>query len=217
MSLLGSVAAALFLITPPEGFVDISGAVPGVLVDARYASAENFMARQVDGYLAPKSYLSTQAAAALALVQAELKKRDLGLKVFDGYRPQRAVDDFMAWIADTADIAAKARYYPGIKKSQLVPEGYIAEKSGHSRGSTVDLTLVDLASGDELDMGSPWDFFGPVSHALINTVPEKAQENRMLLRTLMIKHGFNPYEAEWWHFTLAEEPYPETYFDFVID
>lgn len=201
----------------PVGFVDVAHGVPGVVIEARYAGSENFLGRPVTGYLASKALISKEAAAALAKAQAELKAEGLSLKVFDAYRPQRAVDDFMAWIRNTSDTKAKTRYYPDIAKNQLVPEGYIAEKSGHSRGSTVDLTIIRLADGQELDMGSPWDFFGPISHALTDKVSIEAQQNRLKLRELMLKHGFKPYEAEWWHFTLTDEPYPNTYFDFVIE
>lgn len=201
----------------PEGFVDIKEEIEGVVIEARYAGTDNFIGRPVDGYRANKAVISVEAAAKLKLVQAELAEKGLGLKVFDAYRPQRAVDHFMRWIDDKADIAAKEAYYPDVSKDQLVPEGYIAEKSGHSRGSTIDLTIISLADGSELDMGSPWDFFGPVSHALNDSIPEQAQQNRQLLRTLMLKHGFAPYEYEWWHFTLKDEPHKDTYFDFVIE
>lgn len=201
----------------PEGFVDIEKEIEGVVIEARYAGTDNFLGRPVDGYKANKAVISVEAAAKLKLVQAELAEKGLGLKVFDAYRPQRAVDHFMRWIDDKADTTAKDAYYPDVSKKQLVPEGYIAEKSGHSRGSTIDLTIIRLADGSELDMGSPWDFFGPVSHALNDSIPVEAQQNRLLLRTLMLKHGFAPYEYEWWHFTLKDEPHKDTYFDFVIE
>ncbi|WP_262691390.1 M15 family metallopeptidase [Kordiimonas aestuarii] len=203
-----------------EGFVDLEVYIPGIVVEARYAGDENFMGRPVQGYHAGKAFMSREAAEKLTVIQKRLSDCGLTLKVFDAYRPQRAVDDFMAWTKDTGDTLGKARYYPDVAKDDLVPHGYIAEKSGHTRGSTIDLTIA--AHGEdgrlfELDMGSPWDFFGPVSHALSKEVSMQQRANRMLLRSLMTDHGFKPYEAEWWHFTLADEPYPDTYFDFPVE
>lgn len=204
----------------PDGFVDVGQTIPGVVIDARYAGHENFMGRPVRGYHAGKVFLSREAAAALAVVQRQLAASGMALKLFDGYRPQRAVDDFMAWTQDASDTAQKQIYYPHVAKDRLVPDGYIAAKSGHSRGSTIDLTIVRLHDGGEateLDMGSPWDFFGPVSHPSSTAVSEEARTNRMLLRVLMIGAGFKPLEEEWWHFTLRDEPYPDTYFDFPVE
>ncbi len=222
-----TVAAAFLLVgglvahaSPPEGFVDLESYMPGIKVDARYAGDRNFVGAPVDGYLAPKVFLSREAADALKLVQARLELQGMTLKVFDGYRPQRAVDHFMRWVADATDTKNKAAFYPDISKDRLVPEGYIAEKSGHSRGSTLDLTIARIlpdGSVEELDMGSPWDFFGPVSHPSSREVSDDARVNRMLLRMQMLAAGFKPYEAEWWHFTLADEPYPDTYFDFPVE
>jgi len=217
MGLLTVAAFSMMLAAPPQGFVDVAEAIPDVQVDARYYGSDNFLGRPVKGYNAAKAFLSKEAASALTKVQEELVAKGLALKVFDGYRPQRAVDDFMHWIADKSDIKTKAKYYPNISKSQLVPQGYIAEKSGHTRGSTVDLTIVKLSDGAELDMGSGWDYLGSISHALTGQVSDEAKKNRALLRNLMIKHGFKPYDEEWWHFSLASEPYPNTYFDFVIE
>jgi len=217
MGLLTVAAFTMMLAVPPQGFVDVAEAIPDVKVDARYFGSDNFMGRPVNGYNAAKVFLSEEAASALAKVQKDLVAKGLALKVFDGYRPQRAVDDFMHWIADKSDIKTKADYYPHISKSQLVPQGYIAEKSGHTRGSTVDLTIIKLSDGSELDMGSAWDYLGPISHALTGQVSDEAKENRALLRNLMIKYGFKPYDEEWWHFSLASEPHPNTYFNFVIE
>lgn len=203
-----------------EGFVNLADYIPGIVVETRYAGHKNFMGRPIAGYLAAKSLMSREGADALAAVQKDLQPMGYTLMVFDSYRPQRAVDDFMAWVKDSADIKNKASYYPNISKDQLVPQGYIAEKSGHTRGSTIDLTIAKVGENGkavELDMGSPWDFFGPISRALNTDIPEDAQKNRALLRGLMLKHGFKPYEAEWWHFSLADEPYPDTYFDFVVE
>ena len=206
--------------TGRDGFVDLIEHIPGIVVETRYAGDENFLGRPVAGYNAAKSLMTREAADALLGVQADLALMGYTLKVFDSYRPQRAVDDFMGWIQDSSDVTKKADYYPEINKDQLVPEGYIAERSGHTRGSTIDLTVATVGDSGvvtELDMGSPWDFFGPISHALNTNIPEKAQENRALLRRLMLKHGFKPNEAKWWHFTLTHEPYPDTYFDFVVE
>lgn len=202
---------------PPraEGFVD-AAAVPGLRVEMRYAGAHNFVGRRVDGYAAPVCLLTRQATDALAQAQAELAPLGLGLKVFDCYRPRRAVADFARWARDLDDQGTKAEFYPNVDKSQLFALGYIAERSGHSRGSTVDLTIVDLASGAEIDMGSPFDLFDTRSWPTDQTVSAAARTNRLMLQSLMTRHGFRPLREEWWHFTLNEEPYPETYFDFIV-
>lgn len=202
-----------------DGFVDVAEAIPGIVATARYAGEDNFVGGPVTGYEADKVMVSKQVATALADVQAELASQGLSLKLFDGYRPQRAVDHFMRWIADAQDTKNKATFYPDVNKADLVRLGYIAEKSGHSRGGSVDLTIVQRdASGNwiELDMGSPWDLFDKRSHAGSKLVDGAAQANREKLANLMIKHGFKPYAEEWWHFTLDPEPYPNTYFDFPI-
>lgn len=202
-----------------EGFVDVREAVPGVVATARYAGNDNFIGGPIDGYNADKVIVSTPVAVALAKAQAELAIDGLALKLFDGYRPQRAVDHFMRWIADAVDTRNKADYYPGVAKADLVRLGYIAEKSGHSRGGSVDLTIVkQSATGEwiELDMGSPWDLFDEKSHAGSTLVGAAAQANRKKLMNLMVKHGFKPYSEEWWHFTLIAEKYPTTFFDFPI-
>ena len=201
------------------GFVDVSAAVPGVIVEARYAGHDNFVGTPVTGYNAEKVVVSKEVAAALAAVQAELSKKGMALKLFDGYRPQRAVDHFVRWISDVADTRMKDKYYPDIDKSDLVPLGYIAEKSGHSRGGSVDLTIVvrsDDGTWQEMDMGSHWDLFDERSHGASKSVGPEAQKNRRILTDLMVKNGFRPYSEEWWHFTLDPEPYPDTYFDFPI-
>ena len=202
-----------------EGFVDVQEAVPGIVVTARYAGQDNFIGAPVTGYDAHKVVVSKPVAAALANVQAELVEVGLSLKLFDGYRPQRAVDHFMRWIKDAEDTKNKAHYYPDVDKTDLVKLGYIAEKSGHSRGGSVDLTIMQQMSAggwNELDMGSSWDLFDEKSHAGSQLVAGKAQANRKMLTDLMIKHGFKPYSEEWWHFTLVGEPYPNTYFNFPI-
>jgi len=204
---------------PPPGFVEIRDVAPGVMVDLRYLGHDNFVGARVDGYVTERCYLTAEAAAALAKVQAELAAFGLGLKVFDAYRPQRAVDHFVRWAEDLDDTKTKARYYPGIHKEHLFRDGYIAARSGHSRGSTVDLTLVSLDDGApvELDMGTGWDFFGPDSWPSSRAVTPQQRANRMLLQSLMVQHGFRPLAEEWWHFTLIDEPFPETYFDLPVE
>lgn len=154
---------------------------------------------------------------ALGRAQELTLSRNLSLLVYDCYRPQRAVDDFVDWVSGTAPESTKPAYYPSLERSSLIELGYIASQSGHSRASTVDLTLVDIATGQPLDMGTPWDFFDPTSHTESDEIDLGARNNRFLLREIMTASGFRPYYAEWWHFTLVDEPYPETYFDIVIN
>lgn len=199
-----------------SGFVDAAEAAPGLVVDMRYHGPENFIGRRIAGYEAPVCLLTREAASALGRVQAKLAAFGLGLKVFDCYRPQRAVADFVAWAKDPADQARKAIQYPNVDKSRLFELGYIAEKSGHSRGSTVDLTLVDLATKAEIDMGSGYDLFDTKSWPTDQTVSPQARANRLALQAAMKAEGFRPLKEEWWHFTLNGEPYPETYFDFPV-
>lgn len=200
-----------------QNFVYLHEFIPNIELDVRYHSNDNFVGSPVDGYNCPVILITHQAAAALRDVHAELEEQGLGLKVFDAYRPQKAVDHFVRWAANPADAVTKSKYYPEVTKSRLFELGYIAEKSGHTRGSTVDLTIVDLATGVELDMGSPWDFFGEVSHHDSPLVDAEANTNRDLLRNIMIERSFRPYANEWWHYTLENEPYPETYFDFDVE
>ena len=215
----GLLVCAGLLADPPAGFVEIRDVVPDVVVELRYLSEDNFVGGPVDGYSAEKCFVSAEAADALAGVQRELAAFGLGLKVFDAYRPQRAVDHFLRWAEDLSDTKMKAEYYPEVEKANLFRDGYIAARSGHSRGSTVDLTLVSAASGEpvELDMGTGWDHFGPRSWPSSLEVAPQQRANRMLLQTLMVKHGFRPLAEEWWHFTLEDEPFPDTYFDFVVE
>lgn len=200
----------------PAGFVDAAQIVPGLRVDMRYTGARNFVGRPIDGYEAPVCILTREAAEALAWAQAELAPRGLGLKVFDCYRPERAVAHFARWAADLSDQGTKAEFYPNVDKSRLFELGYIAERSGHSRGSTLDLTIIDLATGAELDMGTPFDLFDTRSWPTDETVSPEARANRLMLQNLMRAHGFRSLREEWWHFTLEGEPHPETYFDFVV-
>ena len=201
----------------PEGFVDMGEYIADVQIEARYAGSGNFVGVPIEGYETEKVLLTREAADALLAVQIELNQVGLGLKLFDGYRPQRAVDHFVRWAQDPEDETMKSVYYPLVDKSKLFEQGYIAEQSGHSRGSAVDLTLVSLESGEELDMGTRWDYFDPRSAPSNQEVSPQHQARRMLLQITMIKHGFEPLDTEWWHFNLRDEPYPDTYFDFVIE
>jgi D-alanyl-D-alanine dipeptidase len=220
----------------PPGFVDAAAVVDGLLVDMRYFGDHNFVGERIDGYERPRCLLSAPAASALAAVQRDLAARGLGLKTFDCYRPQRAVAHFVRWAQVIDDVRRKEEFYPDVDKRDLFKEGYIAERSGHSRGSTLDLTLVRREDGafsgkvvngfpqkmrpiteaTELDMGSPFDFFGSISWPSDGSIGTPARQNRALLAEAMSRGGFRPYDKEWWHFTLANEPYPETYFDFPV-
>lgn len=201
----------------PDGFVYLDQAVPAIVTNARYAGSDNFVGAPVDGYRVPRVVLTAPAAEALRQAATALAPFGLGLKVFDGYRPQRAVNHFMRWAADLQDTRTKANYYPRVAKENLFSDGYIAEKSGHSRGSTVDLTLVDLTDGSELAMGTPFDFFGPESWPDDRRFDATVRANRALLRQVMLRSGFRPLAQEWWHFTLDPEPWPDRYFDFPIE
>lgn len=198
----------------PPAFVDAAAVIPGLVVDMRYFGADNFVGTQVDGYEAPVCLLTHQAATALAAVQRDLRPRGYGLKVFDCYRPARAVRHFVRWARDP-DTSTKAEYYPHVAKGNLFREGYIASRSGHSRGSTVDLTLVKLPGDQELDMGTPFDFLSPQS-GQTGKVSAEARANRKILADAMRARGFIPYDKEWWHFTLRNEPFPNSYFDFPV-
>lgn len=226
----------------PEGaFVSISEVDPSILVEARYFGPHNFVGRPIRGYRAPKCLLTREAAEALAKVQAEVKRKGYALKVYDCYRPQRAVDDFVEWAKDLGDQKMRAEFYPQVDKRNLFSDGYIASRSGHSRGSTLDLTLVKLPAkrqppfreGQKLvacfetagkrfpdnmvDMGTGYDCFDPLAHTASPAIGAAARENRALLKDAMERHGFSNYEKEWWHYTLKNEPFPDTYFDFEVE
>jgi len=201
----------------PKEFAYVEDVIPSIKVELRYFSMNNFLATQVDGYKKDVAILSVQATEALKKVQNELKQYNLSIKIFDGYRPQQAVNHFVRWARNLNDTINKQAFYPAVKKQHLFQEGYISSKSGHSRGSTLDMTLVDIDTGKELDMGSSWDFFGPESWVANLELTLQQRANRMLLQTIMIKHGFKYYTKEWWHFTLRNEPFPETYFDFPVN
>ena len=198
-------------------FVLLSEAVPDAILEIRYYSTYNFIGDRIDGYEEPLAILTKEAAAALKEVSDELVGMGYRLKVFDAYRPQMAVTNFMNWALDPDDARMKDYFYPELEKSELFPQGYIAEHSGHSRGSTVDLTLFDMTTEREVDMGGTFDYFGQLSHPDYMDITEEQYAMRMLLREVMLKHGFKPLEEEWWHFTLENEPFPETYFTFPIN
>ncbi|HLH92702.1 MAG TPA: M15 family metallopeptidase [Xanthobacteraceae bacterium] len=207
---------ALHAAERPSSFVDVATIVPGLVVDMRYAGAHNFVGAPVDGYVRPVCLLTRSAAEALALVQRDLAAQGFGLEIYDCYRPVRAVRDFMRWARDVRDTRTRAEFYPDIDKRNLFALGYIATRSGHSRGSTVDLGLVRLADKSEPDMGTPFDTFSPRSWPGNTQVSDAARRNRALLAAAMRRHGFRSYDREWWHFTLRGEPFPTTYFDFPV-
>jgi D-alanyl-D-alanine dipeptidase len=200
-----------------KGFVYIKDEISNIKLEIRYYSQNNFIGDKIDGYLKPTAILSKEATTALKKVQTELNSFGLGLKIFDAYRPQKAVDNFVRWGKNLQATEMKDEYYPTVKKKNLFKEGYIAEKSGHSRGSTVDLTIIDLDSSIELDMGSSFDFFGKKSWVKYQNITAQQRANRMLLNSVMVRYGFKPYSQEWWHFTLKNEPYGDRYFDFDVE
>ncbi len=198
-------------------FVLLSEAVPDAILEIRYYSTYNFVGDRIEGYEEPLAMLTAEAADALKEVSDELMDKGYRLKIFDAYRPQTAVTHFMNWALDTEDTRMKEYFYPDLDKAVLFPQGYIAEHSGHSRGSTVDLTLFDMNTEREVDMGGTFDYFGELSHPDYTDITEEQYAMRMLLREVMTKHGFRPLAEEWWHFTLEDEPYPNTYFTFPIN
>ena len=199
------------------GFVSVGEAIPDVILEIRYYSTFNFIGDRIDGYEEPVALLTKEAAAALKEVSDELITKGYRLKIYDAYRPQKAVTNFKNWALDLDDTRMKEYFYPELEKDVLFPQGYIAEHSGHSRGSTVDLTLFDMTTEKEVDMGGTFDYFGELSHPDYTDITEEQYANRMILRDAMIKHGFRPLEEEWWHFTLDNEPYPDTYFTFPVN
>jgi len=200
----------------PDSFLELQEFIPGIVLELRYFSEDNFVGQVIDGYQAEKVYMTRESAAALSNVQEELAAFGMGLKVFDAYRPQRAVDHFVRWAQDLGDTKMKTVFYPSVAKEDLFSSGYIAQRSGHSRGSTIDLTIVDLVTGEELEMGTPWDFFDPSSWPSNLNLPPQTRANRNLLTAVMTSHGFRALPEEWWHFTLENEPFPDTYFNFPV-
>lgn len=200
----------------PEGFVYVDEVVEGVVLDIRYHGEHNFVGAPIDGYEAPLAILSEEAAAALQDAARQLAGQGYVLKIFDAYRPVQAVEHFQRWSEDAGDQKMKAEFYPDLEKDQLFPLGYLAGLSGHSRGSTVDLTLVEAATGREVDMGTPFDYFGPESGFNTDRITEQQAANRQILEEAMRENGFISFSGEWWHYLLAEEPFPDTYFDFPV-
>ena len=199
-----------------SGFVLLSDYVPGIIQEIRYFSTYNFVGDRIDGYEEPCALLTKEAARALKNVSNQANTMGYRLKVFDAYRPACAVKHFVLWGVEDLDQRMKPFFYPDLQKQELFSKGYIVSKSTHSRGSTIDLTLLDMKTGKEIDMGSPFDFFSEVSHPDYKGVTDDQYANRMLLQNLMTRNGFLPYECEWWHFTLENEPYHDTYFEFPI-
>ena len=224
---VGALLALVLFVTPaaaqksvapddPSGFVVLAEVVPDIIQEIRYYSTYNFVGDRIDGYEMPCALMTREAAEALKKVSDDVMKLGYRLKVYDAYRPQMAVNHFVRWAKDTKDVRMKKYFYPEIDKSQLIPN-YIGRRSGHSRGSTVDLTLFDINTGKEVDMGGTFDYFGELSHPdYRGNLTQQQIKNRKILRDAMIKNGFKPLDTEWWHFTLKDEPYPNTYFTFTI-
>lgn len=200
----------------PEGFVYVKDQIPTIELEMRYFGTNNFLGVKVDGYEAETCILSKPATFALKNVQDELYKKGLGLKIFDAYRPQRAVDHFQRWARKLDDTLTKQQFYPNVAKKDLFKLQYIAAKSRHSSGSTVDVTIIDLHTKKELDMGSSYDFFGKISWVTYEELTKIQLQNRKLVQEIMLKHGFRNYPKEWWHFTLRGEPFKNQYFDFPV-
>ena len=204
-------------------FVTLTDVVPDAILEIRYYGTYNFVGSRIDGYLEPTALLTKQAAEALKAVSDDVKAQGYRLKIYDAYRPQKGVDHFVRWAENVADTLMKSYFYPDLDKSVLFEQEYIMEKSGHTRGSTVDLTLFDMTTEKEVDMGGTFDWFGPESHPDFCGNPETGEytgdkqfRNRMILRKAMLVHGFKPLDSEWWHFTLKDEPFPDTYFTFPV-
>ncbi|MBP5289469.1 MAG: M15 family metallopeptidase [Clostridia bacterium] len=200
----------------PSGFVLLGEALPHVVQEIRYYSTYNFIGERVDGYEEPCALLTKEAARALKGVCNELLVQGYRLKVFDAYRPVCAVKQFIYWGIEDQDVRMKPYFYPDLEKQELFQRGYIAKSSSHSRGSALDLTLLDMKTGKEVDMGGPFDLFSEVSHPDYRGITREQYENRMLLQRVMIRGGFLPMSCEWWHFCLKDEPYPDTYFEFPV-
>ncbi|MFA5321906.1 MAG: M15 family metallopeptidase [Smithella sp.] len=238
---LAQIAHAADADKMPDNFIDIQKVIPEIVLDIRYYSPHNFLGERVDGYMTPKCYLTRDAAQSLAKVQKDIEPYSLTLKIYDCYRPQRAVDHFVRWAKEIKNTKTMKEFYPTVDKRNLFRDGFIDSKSGHSRGSTVDLTIVPLPapaqaeyiSGQKLsecylpvekrfgdnsiDMGTGFDCFHELSNTENKNIGHQQKINRLLLKSLMEQHGFRNYDKEWWHYTLKNEPYPDTYFDFAIE
>ena len=202
--------------TDPSGFVLLSDVIPHIVQEIRYFSTYNFIGDRIEGYEEPCALLTKEAARALKAVSNEMIVQGYRLKIFDAYRPACAVKHFVLWGLEDQDVRMKPYFYPDLEKQALFKEGYIAARSGHSRGSTVALTLLDMRTGREIDMGSPFDLFSEVSHPDYRGITDEQYANRMMLQHVMVRCGFRPLDCEWWHFTLENEPYPDTYFEFPV-
>ncbi|MGZ7443532.1 M15 family metallopeptidase [Paenibacillus sp. TH7-28] len=200
-----------------KGFVYLDEVVPDALYDIRYYTGDNFIGERIDGYNGPFAITTLQAARALKKVNDDLEKQGYRLKIIDAYRPQKAVDHFAAWSKKPQDTLMKEKFYPDVDKKKLFKLGYLSSKSGHSRGSTIDLTMVYKRTGEEVDMGSRVDFLGLISAHGAKGLTKEQRKHRYILKTAMVKQGFKPYSKEWWHYTLKNEPYPSTYFDFDVE
>lgn len=200
----------------PSHFVVLGDFVPGIIQEIRYHSTYNFIGERIDGYEEPVALLTIEAARALKGVSNEVNAQGFRLKVFDAYRPASAVKHFVLWGIDDLDLRMKPFFYPDLEKQELFAKGYIAKQSSHSRGSAVDLTLLDMKTGKEVDMGSAFDLFSEVSHPDHKGVTQEQYENRMFLQKAMVRNGFQPLSCEWWHFSLKDEPFPDTYFEFPV-
>lgn len=196
--------------------IDAGEAIEGIVTDIRYAGNNNFLGRPVTGYSAAKCWLSREAASALSKAQRLAETQGLAILIYDCFRPQRAVDDFIRWVSGNEDEPTKEIYYPNVSRRELIDRGYIASRSGHSRGSTIDLTLIAKGNGQPLNMGTPWDYFDARSHTVSKEIVGDAAKNRQILKRIMESAGFRGYYAEWWHFTLENEPFPDSYFDIPI-
>ena len=197
-------------------FVTLTDVVPDAILEIRYFGTYNFVGTRIDGYLEPTALLTRKAADSLQAVSKDVMAQGYRLKIYDAYRPQMGVDHFVRWSKEIADTLMKPYFYPDLDKSVLFAQEYIMEKSGHTRGSTVDLTLFDMSTEKEVDMGGTFDWFGPESHPDFRGITPAQFANRMILRQAMMRHGFKPLDSEWWHFTLKEEPFPDTYFTFPV-
>ena len=211
------ISVSLFGQNLPNGFIYLSSIDQTIQTELRYFSDNNFIGTKIDGYNDNRVIVHRETGDALHRVQQVLLKKGLSLKIFDAYRPQQAVNHFVRWAKVLNDTLKKKKYYPNVPKTELFKKGYISSKSGHSRGSSVDLTIVYVKTGKELDMGSPFDFFGTESHPYSKKIGADHKKNRFILRKVMTENGFRPYKNEWWHFTLKNEPFPSTYFNFPIE
>lgn len=198
------------------GFVSVTDVIPDAMLDIRYYSTYNFVGERIDGYEQPVALISKEAANALKNAADKLREQGYRIKIYDAYRPQSAVDHFVSWANDLSDTKMKEYFYPELDKSSLFDLGYIAYQSGHSRGCTVDLTLFDMKTGNDLDMGGNFDYFGERSHTDYSGLTDEQRENRYILKDAMTGSGFDSFASEWWHFSLLDEPYPNTYFNFPV-